>query len=425
MARKLRIKPLSPISAEMCTNEHLLTMFEHLADRVDFAIHAKLISELMARYSEISKQLEEKNQALTLSDDARREAQKIAKLGNWNLDIREQTLWWSDMMYRVMDLDPSIVPSLESYFQHVHPEDYDRIYQSAARVMVGDAPKEERYRIIAKDGRVKWVYTQYVVDYDVSGKPVSVHGTIQDITEQKTAEEKLKRYNTKLEEMVREKVREISESQMATIYALVKLAESRDDDTGEHIVRTSEYCRLLATALRASGHYSDEIDDAFVENITKASPLHDIGKVGIPDVVLLKPGRLTPEEFDTMKTHVTLGYNTLAMVHNQYPENAFVRVGMDIARYHHEKWDGSGYNGKLHGTAIPLAARIMAVADVYDALRSKRVYKDAFSHEKSMGIILQGSGNHFDPLLVEVFMLNNNAMKSIFESARNESNASR
>lgn len=427
MARKLRTKTFpSSTNAETCTNGHLLTMFDHLADQVDFGIHAKLMSELMVRYAEMSKQLEEKNRALVLSDDARREAQRIAKLGNWSLDIHKQKLWWSDMMYRVLDLDPSIDPNLDAYFQRVHPEDYDRIYQSAIKVMVeGDAPKEHRYRILTKDGRIKWVHTQYVVDHDSSGKPVSVHGTIQDITEQKTAEEKLKRYNTKLEEMVQEKVREISESQMATIYALVKLAESRDDDTGEHIVRTSEYCRLLATALRESGHYTDEIDEAFVENITKASPLHDIGKVGIPDVVLLKPGRLTPEEFDTMKTHVTLGYNTLAMVYNQYPENAFVRVGMDIAQYHHEKWDGSGYNGKLHGTAIPLAARIMAVADVYDALRSKRVYKDAFSHEKSMGIILQGSGNHFDPLLVEVFIQNNSAMQTIFESAHQISDSSK
>lgn len=283
--------------------------------------------------------------------------------------------------------------------------------------MLGDAPKEDRYRILAKDGRIKWVHTQYVVDYDISGKLVSVHGTIQDITEEKVAEEKLQRYNTQLEEMVQEKVREISESQMATIFALVKLAESRDDDTGKHIVRTSEYCRLLAKALRASGHYTDEIDDSFIENIANASPLHDIGKVGIPDAILLKPGRLTPEEFDVMKTHVTLGYNTLAMVHNQYPENAFIRVGMDIAQYHHEKWDGSGYIGKLQGTEIPLAARIMALADVYDALRSKRVYKEAFSHEKSISIILQGSGNHFDPTLVEVFMQNNDAMETIFESA--------
>lgn len=417
MVQKLRLKPPSPVSAEMCTNEHLLTTFDHLADRVDFAIHAKLTSELMVRYSEMSKQLEDKNRALTLSDDARREAQKIAKLGNWALDIRAQKLRWSDTMYKVLDLDTSIEPSLESYFLHVHPEDYDRIYQSAARVMLGDAPKEDRYRILAKDGRIKWVHTQYVVDYDISGKLVSVHGTIQDITEEKVAEEKLQRYNTQLEEMVQEKVREISESQMATIFALVKLAESRDDDTGKHIVRTSEYCRLLAKALRASGHYTDEIDDSFIENIANASPLHDIGKVGIPDAILLKPGRLTPEEFDVMKTHVTLGYNTLAMVHNQYPENAFIRVGMDIAQYHHEKWDGSGYIGKLQGTEIPLAARIMALADVYDALRSKRVYKEAFSHEKSISIILQGSGNHFDPTLVEVFMQNNDAMETIFESA--------
>lgn len=417
MAGNRLSQSLSSVRAGRFSDGHLMSVFEHLADKVDFRIHAKLMSELMVRYSEMSKQLEEKNRELALSDDARREAQRIAKLGNWSVDIPEQKLWWSDMMYTVLELDPSVEPTLEAYFRHVHPEDYDSIYQSAMRVMAGDAPKEHRYRLVTKDGRTKWVHTQYVVNHDPSGKPLSVHGTIQDITEQMEAEEQLKRYNSQLESLVQEKVREISESQMATIFALVKLAESRDDDTGQHIVRTSEYCRLLATALRKSGFYTDEIDDAFIENIANASPLHDIGKVGIPDAILLKPGKLTPEESDVMRTHVTLGYNTLQLVHKQYPENAFVRVGMDIARYHHEKWDGSGYNERLQGTAIPLAARIMALVDVYDALRSKRVYKAPLSHEESVAEILKGSGKHFDPVIVKVFEQNNAAMARIFDSA--------
>lgn len=220
-------------------------------------------------------------------------------------------------------------------------------------------------------------------------------------------EKKLYKYNQQLEELVDEKVKEISESQMATIFALVNLAESRDDDTGAHIERTSIHCKRMAQYLRKLPEYENIIDDNYIDNIFKASPLHDIGKVGIPDKILLKPGRLTGEEFEIMKTHVDLGYKTLSEVENAYPGNSFLKMGMDITRYHHEKWDGSGYPQGLKGKGIPLSARIMAIVDVYDALRSKRVYKEAFDHKRSMEIIKSSSGAHFDPVLVQVFMENN------------------
>jgi len=215
--------------------------------------------------------------------------------------------------------------------------------------------------------------------------------------------ETLKEYNEHLEDLVREKVKEISASQVATIHALVKSAESRDDDTGEHIKRTSLYCKLIAENLQNLGIYTDVVDDSYIENIEKASPLHDIGKVGIKDDILLKPGRLTDDEFKIMKTHVTIGYETLASVEDLYPGNEFIKMGAEIARYHHEKWNGSGYMEGLSGDDIPLSARIMALSDVYDALRSQRVYKEPFSHEKSYGIIIDGRGTHFDPVLIDVF----------------------
>ncbi len=153
----------------------------------------------------------------------------------------------------------------------------------------------------------------------------------------------------------------------------------------------------------------------------KASPLHDIGKVGIPDAILLKPARLTPEEFEIMKTHVEIGYQTLISVEKHYPNNAFIRMGTDIARYHHEKWNGSGYLHGLSGEAIPLSARIMAVADVYDALRSKRVYKPAYPHERCVEIIAEVRGAHFDPPLVSLFMKNHVRFGEIFDrSVRDE-----
>jgi putative two-component system response regulator len=221
-------------------------------------------------------------------------------------------------------------------------------------------------------------------------------------------------YNKHLEEMVQEKVKEISASQMATIHALVKSAESRDDDTGAHVERTSNFCRIIADKLYEEGIYPKIVDEAYSENITKASPLHDIGKVGIKDAILLKPGKLTDEEFTMMKTHVLIGYETLASVGELYPENKFIKTGIEIARYHHEKWDGSGYSSGLSGENIPLSARIMAISDVYDALRSRRVYKEPFTHERATDIITEGRETHFDPVLVDIFLQNNQLFSNVY-----------
>ncbi|MDD2447675.1 MAG: HD domain-containing protein [Tissierellia bacterium] len=223
----------------------------------------------------------------------------------------------------------------------------------------------------------------------------------------------LTKYNEQLEDMVDEKVKDISDLQMATIYSLVKLSESRDDDTGAHIIRTSTLCKVLAELLKGKQMYKQIIDDDFVENIFKASPLHDIGKVGIPDRILLKPGKLTYDEFEIMKTHVTIGYNTLKEVRDKFPNSLFLEMGMDIVKYHHEKWDGSGYPNGVSGRDISLPGRIIAIIDVYDALRSKRVYKEAYTHEESCSILKKGSGKHFDPFIVDVFLEYNETIKDI------------
>lgn len=209
--------------------------------------------------------------------------------------------------------------------------------------------------------------------------------------------------NKDLSEEVRAKIREISQSQLAAIFAMSKLAESRDPETGEHLERMREYCRLLSEQLSRMPKYRSIIDREFVENIYAASPLHDIGKVGIEDSVLLKPGPLTDEEWVLMKQHPIIGAETLREVDRQHPGNAFIHTGVEIAEGHHEKWDGSGYPHGRSGNEIPLVARILALGDVYDALTSKRCYKDAFSHEKSRNIIKEGSGSHFDPDVVLAF----------------------
>lgn len=189
-----------------------------------------------------------------------------------------------------------------------------------------------------------------------------------------------------------------------TIFALARLAESRDPDTGAHLERVRSYCRLIASHLKRSGAAGDEVDDEFVRLIFQTSPLHDIGKVAIPDSVLLKAGPLTREEFEIMKMHTVYGAQTLDAAIERYPSAPFLHMARDIALRHHEKFDGSGYPGGLAGADIPLCARIVAVADVYDALTSRRVYKDACTHEQSRRIILEGRGTHFDPVLVDTFL---------------------
>lgn len=213
----------------------------------------------------------------------------------------------------------------------------------------------------------------------------------------------LEKHNYDLEDMVKEKVKEISESQIAAIFAIAKLSESRDGDTGKHLERTQGFCKLLAAGLGKLPGYQSIITPNYIENIYHASPLHDIGKVAIPDIILLKPERLSCNEFEMMKKHTSIGAETLQAVSRRYPRNSFINMGIAIAKSHHEKWDGGGYPEGLSGPDIPLSARIMAVADVYDALRSKRCYKRPFSHEESCRIILQDSGTHFDPNIVAAF----------------------
>lgn len=213
----------------------------------------------------------------------------------------------------------------------------------------------------------------------------------------------LENHNHNLEDMVKEQVREISELQMATIFAMANLAEYRDFDTGIHLERVRKYCHLLATEMSKTPSFSSAIDPRFIQIIYETSPLHDIGKVGIPDNILLKPAKLTPEEFEVIKTHTAIGAQALEAVREQYPRNPFIEMGIQIAKYHHEKWDGTGYPEGLSGDDIPLAARIMAVIDVYDALTSKRVYKEALPHEESVAIILSASGKQFDPRIIAIF----------------------
>ena len=197
---------------------------------------------------------------------------------------------------------------------------------------------------------------------------------------------------------------DLNKTRDTCILAISSLAEARDNETGAHIIRTQEYIKALCLELKNHPKFADELTDEVIEHIYKSAPLHDIGKVGIPDAILLKPGKLTDEEFEIMKTHPIIGRQAIKKAEQQHGDMPFLQYAKAISEFHHEKFDGSGYPHGLKGDAIPLSARLMALADVYDALISKRVYKPAFSHEKSKTIILEGKGTHFDPIVVDAFI---------------------
>ncbi|WP_345989538.1 CHASE2 domain-containing protein [Sulfurimonas sp. HSL1-2] len=197
---------------------------------------------------------------------------------------------------------------------------------------------------------------------------------------------------------------QLSHSHQAALDSMALVAETRDTETGAHIIRTKNYVKLLAMAMARKGAYNETLNEGYIEQLFHTAPLHDIGKVGIPDHILKKPGALTPEEFETMKLHTVYGKEMLDNAINSYRDNEMLRVARNIAYGHHEKWDGSGYPQGLSGEAIPLEARLMALADVYDALISRRYYKEPFSFEKTEAIIVEGRGIHFDPQIVDVFV---------------------
>ncbi len=245
------------------------------------------------------------------------------------------------------------------------------------------------------------------VDYIT--KPISppvVAARIRTHLELKEARDRLQAQNTSLEELVEKRTQEVRAIQDVTILAMASLAETRDNETGNHIRRTQNYVRLLAENLRHHPRFQAELDDdRVIDLLFKSAPLHDIGKVGIPDRILLKPGPLTAEEFEIMKTHTTLGRDAIVHAEQALGMNvSFLKYAKEIAYSHQEYWNGKGYPEGLQGEAIPLSARLMAVADVYDALISRRVYKAAFSHEKAMSIMVEGRGEHFDPDILDVFV---------------------
>ena len=196
----------------------------------------------------------------------------------------------------------------------------------------------------------------------------------------------------------------ISKMQTGLIITMADMVESRDSDTGAHVLKTSAYVRIILQGLKRNGYYAEKITDRYMRDVEMSAPLHDVGKINIPDNILNKPGRLTEEEFAIMKTHTTAGKQIIEKAINTMEGDNYLKEAKNMAAYHHERWDGKGYPEGLHGEVIPLSARVMAVADVFDALASPRIYKPAFPLEEAIRIIEEGSGTQFDPKCVEVFV---------------------
>lgn len=221
----------------------------------------------------------------------------------------------------------------------------------------------------------------------------------------KSVRDFLKDKNEYLEHEIVRRTKEVSIIQDITMVAMGSLAETRDNETGNHIRRTQNYVKMLASQLKDHPNYKEFLTTETIMMLYKSAPLHDIGKIGIPDYILMKPGELTPEEFDIMKTHTSIGRDAIFSAENLIGSHAsFLSFGREIAYGHHEKWDGTGYPDGLSGNDISIPARLMAVADVYDVLISRRVYKPPYPHEESVAIIKEASGTHFDPVIVEAFL---------------------
>jgi putative two-component system response regulator len=233
----------------------------------------------------------------------------------------------------------------------------------------------------------------------------------------------LRSQNEILAEKVLERTKDIGVTQDVMIHGLAVLAEYRDNETGSHIMRTQRYVATIASHLKDHPRFREALADTGVESVTKSAPLHDIGKVGIPDSILIKPGKLTAEEFDQMKSHTTIGRDTLRKAEEDMGvggDTSFLRTARQITIAHHERWDGTGYPFGLAEEEIPIPARIMTICDIYDALVSKRTYKEAFSHERAVEIISCGDGrvepSHFDPAVLEAFLDTNEELRRAVES---------
>ncbi|MDZ7620318.1 MAG: response regulator [Patescibacteria group bacterium] len=270
-----------------------------------------------------------------------------------------------------------------------------------AQIIMVSACSSEIEQLRALDAGADDYVVKPIDPYEFASR-VRLHFRLLDAMEEAASvRREICRHHADLHRMVEQRARELAETKDVAVMALAEVAESRDQGTGEHLVRMRTYAQILAETLRAYSPYATEIDDQFLEDLYRSSPLHDIGKVGISDAILLKPDRLTAEEFKQVKQHTVIGANILEQAVFHSPHGSFLAMAAVIARFHHERFDGEGYPAGLMGEEIPLPARIVTVADVFDAITSERPYKPAYPVDAARAMIHADSGKHFDPIIVD------------------------
>ncbi len=331
-------------------------------------------------------------QALRASEEKYRTILETIEEGYYEFDLRGRLRFANDSLARMLGRPRAALVGLSLE---------EALGVEAARVLSEAIERCRRQNRAVKavecrlqpGGEELWVEASVAPFRGEDGEIVGFRGLFRDRTE-----------NKRLETDLLDSYRKLQQARAATILGLAKLAEYRDEGTGTHLERIREYARLLAEELARLPRYRGYIDARYIEDIYQSAILHDIGKVGVPDAILLKPGELTGEEFEVIRRHTVFGGEAIAAIQQRIEGRSFLNIGREIAYHHHEHWDGSGYPRGLKGEEIPLSARIVALADVYDALTSRRFYKDAFSHEKARRIIVSLRGKHFDPDVVDAFL---------------------
>ncbi len=348
-------------------------------------------------------------EALMLSEKKYRSILESIEEGYFEVDLKGNFNFINDATSRILGYsrDELVGMNYRKYSRYDNSKKmfrvFNKVYTSGNTANVSD------YEIMKKDGSIKYLEFSVSPMKDQKKIPIGFRGVARDVTENLKAENKRRELENKLHNV-----------RAATILGLAKLSEYRDKGTGEHLERIREYAKMVALEMAGLPAYKDYITEKYIDDIYQSSILHDIGKVGIQDSVLLKPGKLNSEEFDIIKRHTVLGGDAIAEIESQIEGRSFLILGKEIAYCHHEKWDGTGYPKGLKGEDIPLSARMVAIADVYDALTTKRFYKEAFSHAKSREIIISLKGSHFDPDVVDAFLANENNFNRVCAEKRTE-----
>ena len=343
-------------------------------------------------------------EALKASEEKYRTILESIEEGYYEVDFEGYFVFVNDSLSKILGV-PKIDLRFMNFWDFMDEENASRVYATFMGCRRTAKPVKAFDCEFNINGATAYIEASVSLLRESRGLPVGYRGVLRDRTEKK-----------KMELDLIESYRKIQEARTATILGLAKLAEYRDEGTGTHLERIREYARILAAELSKNPRFSETIDQQYIDDIYQSSILHDIGKVGTPDALLLKPGELTDEEFDIIKRHTMMGGNALKAIESQIEGKSFLAMGREIAFNHHEKWDGSGYPRGLKGEAIPLSARIIALADVYDALTTRRFYKEAFSHDKAKNMIILLKSKHFDPQIVDAFL----AVQEKFNRVRKE-----